>query len=135
MSDAEPTFDALKVKYQELHITFRTAVDLYLKGSALALAFLGVSLGFLLQARLGNELHVRLLIACDIIVGLLWYSCSFGALQFYKSIIANIRATTVGLGLHFNEGEYNMFKVIVRSGMLAAIPVSFVLFFLLISPP
>lgn len=131
---AEPTVDALKVRYQELHTHFRSAVDAYLKGSTVGLAILGAALGYILQARLAVA-HARLATLCVLVILLLWYVCSIWALRLYNSLIASMSQSAAALLLDFDELDYKVFKVLIFSGMAGGIPIALILIYLLIYPP
>lgn len=133
-SKPEPSIEALTVRYQELHTHFRSAVDAYLKGSAVGLAVLGAALGYLFQVQLA-VLHARLISLCVFIILLLWYVCSVWAVKLYESLISSIKKTAGDLAVDFDERDYKIFKVLIIAGMVGGFPIAIVLIYLLINPP
>ncbi|HEX6188641.1 MAG TPA: hypothetical protein VFZ40_11215 [Pyrinomonadaceae bacterium] len=130
----EPSIDALKVRYQELHTHFRTAFDLYLKGSTMLLAILGVTIGYLLQARLSAGYARVICIFVLLIIGL-YYVCNILALRLYKSLVSSIEAASQALKVPHEVGNYRIFQTVIWAAMIGCFLVSLIYVYFFIAPP
>jgi hypothetical protein len=130
----EPSVDILKLRYQELSINFRQAVDHYLKATAITFAILGVSIGYLLQAHLDAK-YIRLMCVCALVAFVCWYICNYWTLRLYRSLANEIKYTAQRLGLKSDEESCKVFKVLIWCAMVALSPVALLVVYFLISPP
>ena len=80
---SEPKLEALMLRYQELQLNIRTAFDLFLKGSALTIAFYGASIGYLLTIDL-SKTHARLICLINLLILLFYDICCILAVKIYQ---------------------------------------------------
>ncbi len=108
--------------------------DLYLKATTMLMAILGVSLGYVLQAKLGTA-DARLVCISALIVLALWYMCNVWAVRFYKSVTSSINESSNDLKIKYDDGNYKIFRVCMWAGMGTFIPIGVLLIYFLIYPP
>lgn len=91
-SSTQPSPEVLRLTYQELHTTFRTAFDLWIKGTTVLFAVIGAGFGYLLQPPHLAEPHARLLSLVIFLTVPGWYISDAAAFRRYKSLTTDILA-------------------------------------------
>jgi len=132
--DKSPKVEALSLKYSELHAHFREATNIFLKGSAMMLAVIGASLGYLFTVQLGHT-YSRILCTTVLIIILFWYICAWWGLRIYKQLTSDISITAELLSLTFSENSYKPFKVIVSAAIGCMVPITSIYIYFLLFPP
>lgn len=129
-----PHEEALRLRYQELTTTIWTSLNIYLRGSTMALAIIGFALGYLFKVPLA-PFHARILCFCVIIILGFWYACSAWALGHYSSLLRSIEDTANALMIPFVSRNYFVCKLVVISALIAVVPILAIFAYLIVRPP
>lgn len=132
--ERRPDVTSLQKRYEILHTQLRETTNVYLKGSSMMLAIVGVSLGYLVKVELVPA-HAQVLSSTVVLISVFWYVCSVAALRLSLSIRSAIRDTANALDITFESREYNALMVIIVAALCCMAPIVGVFVYFVIKPP
>ena len=120
--------------YIELNKNYRESLNLFFKGSALMLAFLGVSIGFLIKEGLTID-ESRTVSACLICAAVGWFWVALYFLKINKSLLSEMQKVCDQLNISYDKHTYGLLRVAVVVAIVAGLPIFLAIGYWLIHPP